>query len=132
MRSKIYRVWKASSALLAAAIAFTATPAQAILYCTAQVNYVTVTPQGRLVVQLVGVGTPVMCDLQTPLSTTQGNIGITTCQAWVAGFLTAKATGKNVTLGFNFGGSPEPACNAVPNINWDVPTPFPYWVEFDK
>jgi len=106
----------------------------AVLWCSTKVVSVTVSTSSGLSPNFEGMGTPFLCSISAPFTPNAsiGTISPETCKAWYASLTTALATQKNVTLAFDFGAATPPACNAIPNFNWGVPNPFPYWMQFDR
>ncbi len=113
---------------LALTVAAIALPAQsANLTCVAKVGSVTVHPWGGLYVEFIGMGHPVLCNVNYNYATGDPNIGtinLEVCKAWLGTLLTAKSTGQSITLLFSFPGA-APACNAIPNFSWTTPNPYP-------
>lgn len=121
-----------SLAFAAILVFLSATPAYADAFvCTAKIAGVGITPGGTVVLNLTGMGWPYMCNLNSPMATSQGAISTATCQAWLSEFLTAKASGQSYSFWFDYGAATPPACNAMPSFSWQVPAVFPYYMSFE-
>lgn len=119
---------------VAAACLVQAVPAGAVvLWCGTSVNSVTVNPPGHLHADFAGMGVPVLCNVNSPMTVSVGTISPETCRAWYAGLMTALTTKRGVTIAIEYGTSPLPSsCSTIPAFSWTVPNPFPYWLQFDK
>lgn len=97
-----------------------------LLFCMSTVDAVAVLPNGWVSVRYTSLGNLYMCNLDS----TQYGVSPATCQSWVASFLTAQTTRKQVELGMDYGSNPMPACSYGVIGNFGHPNPFPYWVNF--
>lgn len=119
------------------------TPALADNYlsCNAIVTDVGISPQGSVYVTFSGMGTPIMCNLnsstaayETGTSGGAQTITVATCQAQLSTFLTAKASAQSMTLNFDFASATPPACTAIASLSspyafsWTTPAPYPYMI----
>lgn len=101
------------------------------LWCTTTVSGVAVTPGGYVIPTLDGIGWPYMCHLTTPTATSAGTIATGTCEAWLSMFLTAKTSGQKFSFAIDYGALATPtSCAVITNFSWQVPTVFPYWINF--
>jgi hypothetical protein len=124
-----------------------ATPALADNYlsCNAIVSDVSISPQGSVYVTFSGMGTPLMCNLNSSTTAYQtgtnggaATITVATCQALLSTFLTAKASAQSMTLSFDFGSATPPACTSIASLSspyafsWTTPAPYPYTIQFGQ
>lgn len=102
-----------------------------VVVCTAKIVGVAITPNGSVYIHWAGVGWPLMCNLNDIVATNSGPVSPTTCQAMLSEFITAKASGQNYSMHFDYGAATAPACNALTNFSWQVPAPYPYYMSFE-
>jgi hypothetical protein len=116
-----------------AAVALHAPVNAAVTWCSPRVTYVTLTPSGVLYPGFEGMGTPLLCNINGDVAVPGiGTVTADVCKAWYASLTTALATQKTVTMGFDFGASAAPACNAFPVFSWALPNPYPFFMQFDR
>ena len=105
-------------------------PAHA-LFCTTTVSEVSVGTGGTVTVAFAGMGQTYMCNVNGAMQTSVGPISTAVCNAWVSQFITAKVTGRTITMIFDYPAGTEPAsCQGLANFSWQVPSVFPYWISF--
>lgn len=122
---------KSIYAFIGAPMALTSTPAlAAALMCTTTVSELQVTPAGNVYPTFSGSGTPNMCNLNMTITGPGvGTISPDVCKTWIAMFLTAKFNQAPMTIKIEYGsGTPPTSCANIPNFDYQIPNPFPYWV----
>lgn len=135
---------KQAAALFATAAVLTSNPALAeAIACTSKVLGVGILTNGGVKVNLGvingvgGMGQPVLCSLATP-TTVRNNpaaatyvISTEVCQAMLSQFLTAKTSGQDITLHFDYGmGVTAPPCTNIPLFTWRYPENYPWLINF--
>lgn len=66
--------------------------------CTARVQQIGLAADGAVFPSLEGLGWPLLCNLNVNLATSRGQISPEQCKAILSNLMTAKATGKTVSL----------------------------------
>lgn len=108
-----------------------------LMICTFKISAVQTTPYGRAWITASGLGSWMMCDVNSNMTVDAGpvfgNYTITpsVCQSWVAQFLTAKTTQQSFTVFVGYSGT-APTCAFGVIGNGVVPYPFPYAVSFSE
>jgi hypothetical protein len=104
-------------------------------FCGVKVSSIIVSPNGTLYPSFEGLGTPVLCSLNAVMTpnATIGPITADVCKLWYAALTTAMTTQTNITLAFDFGAAPVKTCAEIAaNFSWQIPDPYPYFMQFDR
>jgi len=93
--------------------------------CTGSVVGLAIGPTSGMLQVNNGYGWHYLCKFSTEFN----GVHPETCKAWYSMFLTAKASGKQVSQYYDTGTS-DTACENLGS--WKVPTPFPYFVTLEN
>lgn len=114
--------------IVAAVAVFCASPALAAVGCQGVVNKVLIQPEGTVFADF-GYGRLLVCSLNSNQTVNRGSsfggnttLTVTTCQALLSSFLTAKASGRPVIAYAD-----RSDCNFVDGA---LPDPYPYFFYF--
>ena len=101
------------------------TGAAAHIYCTGQVSYLALNPDGTVNVG-IGFGTWGLCNVSTPMTTGGFTFTPESCRAWFASMLAAQKSGDTVRFFFVNAASTEngPECSAIGHWVWPNPAPY--------
>lgn len=93
--------------------------------CTGQVRTLGISPSSGLLSVDAGYGVHYLCNLTTAMN----GVDPTTCKAWYAMFLTAKSSGKTVSLHYDPSAGGATNCESLGS--WVAPNPQPYFANID-
>jgi hypothetical protein len=91
--------------------------------CSGTVKTLAIGPQSGLLQVSTGYGVHYLCKLNESWNGVSPDV----CKVWYSMFLAAKLSGKKIAQYYDEGAE----CSADSLGNWQVPTPFPYFVEIE-
>jgi hypothetical protein len=91
----------------------------AVVQCYGNVQALALNPGNGILQVSNGYGVQYMCSFNSAMN----GVDVQTCKSWYAMLLTAKASGKRISMNYDT----ATPCNQIGN--WSVPNPMPYWVE---
>ena len=95
-------------------------------HCSGVVSSIALGPKNGTLQVNAGYGVHYLCKIHVEFNGVHPEI----CKAWYSMFLTAQASGKEISQSYN--GDSGGATNCTELGNWQVPNPIPYYVNINK